>query len=120
MEINFQNIEDRIFYDKKAQALLPEFRHLFDQWSLAKRVPGLQTMGRRAVLQVLNSLEGEHIQRLEEYFNDIIVVDKLDHHIVRNYQGGLEEAEGSLCQFAGFKDFCLHRDANQVYISFWR
>lgn len=120
MQINLQNIEDLLFFDKKAQSLLPEFRHLFDQWSLSKRVPGLQTLGRRSVVDLLNSLEADHIQKLEEYLGDIIVVDKIDYHLVRNFEGPLEEAEGRLCQFAGFKDFCVHRDADRVYISFWR
>jgi hypothetical protein len=56
MQLNLQNIEDVLFLDKKAQAVLPEFRPQFDQWASSKRVPGLQTMGKRILLEVLNAI----------------------------------------------------------------
>jgi len=33
MEINLQNIEELIFFDKKAHALFPEFRHFLTNGS---------------------------------------------------------------------------------------
>lgn len=120
MELNLQNIEEAIFLDKKAQALFPEFRSHFDQWSLSKRVPGLQSMGKRMLIEVLNALDGEHLRKLEEYLSQPIILDKIDNSLVREYDGNIESAEDVLCQFAGFKEFCVHRNGNKLSVTFWR
>jgi hypothetical protein len=120
MDINLQNIEDVIFFNREAQELLPEFRHLFDQWRLAKQVPGLGSLGQRSVLELLNGLTAEHVQKLQEYFGDIILVDKIDHRIVRHYEGDVTEAEKELCEFSGYREFCPYRKGGRLYVSFWR
>jgi hypothetical protein len=119
MELNLQNIEELIFYDKKVQRLLPEFRHLFDQWRLGKQVPGMQAIGKRSVFDLLNGLEPYHVQKLEEYFAAKIILDKIDYSIIVHYEGGLEEP-AELCRYSNFKEFCVYRDADNFYISFWR
>lgn len=120
MEINLRNIEEAIFFDKKAQALLPEFRHLFDQWQLGQRIPGMKTLGQRSVLDLLNSLNEIHIRKLEEYFGDTILVDKLDHRLVAHYEMSTEAEDAGLCQFSGYRDFCLTRNGDKINVSFWR
>lgn len=120
MELNLQNIEDVLFFDKSAQSLLPEFRHLFDQWMLAKRVPGMQNLGKRTAIDLLNSLQAEHVRRLEEYFGTTILLDKIDGHLVKHHEGDLDFLEEELCQYVGFKDFSVHRDAGRAYITYWR
>ena len=55
MEINLKNIEEIIFFDKKIQLLLPEFRHFFDQWQLGQHIPGMKALAKRSVLDVLNA-----------------------------------------------------------------
>jgi hypothetical protein len=119
MEINLQNIEELLFFDKKAQALLPEFRHFFDQWQLGQRFPGMKTLGQRSVLELLNSLNEKHIRKLEEYFADTILVDKVDNRLVAHHEWSVGEADG-LCEFAGYRDFCLTREKGRIYVSFWR
>lgn len=119
MELNLKNIEELLFFDKKAQALLPEFRHLFDQWGLGQRIPGMKTLGQRSVLELLNSLNEDHIRRLEEYLDEGILVDKLDHRLVVHHEWSAGEADG-LCQYAGYRDFCLSMKGDKTYISFWR
>lgn len=119
MEINLQNIEQLIFFDKKVQALFPEFRHLFDQWQLGQRIPGMKTLGQRSVLELLNSFNEKHILKLQEYFDDTILVDKIDHRLVANFEWPIE-ATSELCQFTGYKEFCLSRNKDKVSITFWR
>jgi hypothetical protein len=120
MQINLMNIEDLIFNDRELQKLFPEFVGEFDQWRLSQRVPGLKQMGRRSVVHFLNSLKGEHIERLENYFGDSIVLDQLNDRIVENRSADLDALEGELCEIAGFQEFCLYRDQDKVHISFWR
>ena len=120
MIINLQNIEGLIFRDKKVQKLLFDFNQQFNQYLLATKVPGLRSLGKRSVIDVLNNLREEHIVKLREYFNTEITIDRIDYHIVKNYNSDISELESNLCDFQGFQDLCLYRKDNQIYISFWR
>jgi hypothetical protein len=120
MIINLKNIEELIFYDKKVQSLLPDLRNFFDQWSLGQRFPGMKTLAQRSVLDLLNSLNNEHIFKLQEHFGDIIILDKIDNRLVANYSANIDSFENELCQFTGYRDFCLTRKNNKLEITFWR
>ena len=120
MELNLKNIEDLIFFDRKVQDLLPEFRHLFAQWTLSNRVPGLKNLSVKTAIEVLNTLEAEHVRRLEEYFGTTILLDKMDVALVKHHEGDLDFFDTELCRFAGFKEFSVYRDAGKAYITYWR
>ena len=117
MEINLRNIEEIIFFDNKMTEILPEFRHFLDQWRLGKTIPALGGLGSKSVLDLLNSLEVEHIKRLEEYFGSSIVLRKLDNSAVKNHDINFGD---SLCGFTAFKDFCVYRDKEKISLTFWR
>lgn len=120
MILNLQNVEDSIFFDKKVWNLLPEFRPLFEQWALSKRVPGMQNLGKRCLIDFLNSLEKTHLDKLEEYFQDIIVLDKIDYHTVQNYNGNIEEFQSDLCKFEGYSDILAYRNGDRIRLTFWK
>jgi hypothetical protein len=120
MILNLQNVEDLVFFDKKVWDTLPEFRPLFEQWALSKRVPGMQNLGKRSLIDFLNSLEKSHLDKLEEYFHDIIVLDKIDYHTVQNYNGKIDEIQSELCRFEGFVDFSAYRKGDQISLTFWK
>jgi len=117
MEINFQNVEHIIFFDKKAPEILPEFRHLFDQWRLGKLVSALSSLGAKSVLDLLNSLNSDHIKRLENHFGVSIIVNKLESNVTKHHAIGMED---SLCGFTEFKDFCITRNKDTTSLTFWR
>lgn len=119
MVINLQNIEEIIFYDKKVQSLFPEFRHLFEQWKLGKRISGMSSLGKKSVLEVLNSFEKKHILILNDYFDDIIVIDKINHKLVDFYDFNPKEPN-NLCKYVGYRDFCCYSNKNQIHLCFWR
>lgn len=119
--INLQNIEELIFLDNMVRTLLPDLRHIFDQWLLSKRVPTLRSLRLRSLMDMLNSLTNEHIRKLEEYYQDSLALDKIDYHIVRNVTLPLSfNADKELSDFVGYSNFIIGRDEEQVYISFWR
>jgi hypothetical protein len=119
MEINLKNIEELIFFDKKIQDLLPEFRHYFDQWQLGQRIPGMKTLGQRSVFELLNSLNETQIKKLEEYFSEEILVDKINHRLTDCYSWQTDEPN-ELCKFTGYKDFCIHKSKDKIQATFWR
>lgn len=118
MEINLQNIEQQILFDKKIYSLLPEFRHFFDQWKLSKTYPGFGNLGRRTLLDLLNSFESKHISILEEYFGCSVFVNKIDPNLIKNYQSELDSV--NLCEFSGYKEFCVFRNKDTIKVTFWR
>ena len=120
MNLNLQNVEELIFYDKKLQQLLPEFKNLFDSWTLAIRVPTLRSLGKRAVSDFLSGLLSEHINIIEKYLETNVVVDKLNYRIVKNYSFSLEKLEAELNIIETFPNLSITRNGEQVYISFWR
>ena len=83
-------------------------------------MPGLQTLGKRTIIDFLNSLKPEHVRKLEEYIGTTILLDKIDERLVRHHEGDLDFLETELCKFVGFQDFCVHRDAGKAYITYWR
>lgn len=119
--LNLQNIEELIFFDNTLRTLLSDFRHIFDQWLLSKRVPTLRSLRLRSLMDLMNGLKPEHVRKLEEYFQDSIALDKLDYHIVRNVTLPLNfNANKELSDVTGFSNLVVSRDEEQVYLSFWR
>lgn len=117
MEINFKNIEEIIFFDKNIQKLFPEFKHFFDQWTIGKRVPLLTSMANKSVLDLLESIEEEQIKKLENYFGTTVIVVKLNTNLVANIDLDLNE---NLCGYLEYKDFCVYRNKEKLFLSFWR
>jgi hypothetical protein len=121
--LNFSNIEELLFMDTNAQAVLPPHHFsIFEQWRLAKRVPFLKEMGKHAILDLLNAMTDEDIFLLEGYFNEKIVVEKLNYSVAMNYKVSLSESNicKVLCDIEGFNYFSTWRDEEYLYISCWR
>lgn len=119
MEINLKNIEEIIFFDKKVQAILPEFKSLFDQWVLSHRVSGLKQMAQHSVIELINSLSHEHIKKLSEYFNEDVYVNKLNKKLVDHYDCNIDDT-GRLCEFSEYVGTTLFRKGNELKFTFWR
>lgn len=118
MEINLQNIEEQFFFNQEIQKLFPEFRHFFDQWKMSKTYPGFGTLGKRSVIDLMNSLTPEHLKILEGFFGEPVLLNKVDPHIIRNYSGSLES--DTLCEFSSYREFAVFRNKDQMKITFWR
>lgn len=82
----------------------------------------LRSLGKTAILDLLNQLEDKHIDVLEEYFGERIVVEKLHYNIVNNLKIPLVEKEvcEQLCGLATHSYFSIWRDEDHLYITFWR
>ncbi len=119
--INLQNIEDLIFRNTEVINLLVDLRHIFDAWLLANRIPFLRSQRTKALVDLLNALRNNHISLLEEYFKDVIVLDKIDYCVIKNISLPLEfNPDQELSSFENFGNFTLFREEDKIYISFWR
>jgi|APGre2960657404_1045060.scaffolds.fasta_scaffold01054_5 hypothetical protein len=119
MEINFQNIEEMFFLDKNVRELLPEFRNDFDSWRISQMSPGLRQLGQKSLMNVLNGLEKEQLQRLTDHFGKQVFVGRLNANIVEHYNFTNEQHD-DLCKYTEFKDFCITMNKDGVVATFWR
>jgi hypothetical protein len=121
IQINIKNIEELIFKNNQAKGLLPELRHIFDQWFLSYRIPALNTMRKQAKIDLLNSLNGEQIEKLARLFDDLVFVDKLDYHVVKNLSFPIDSPiERELTNYESYSNIAISRNEDQLYITMWR
>lgn len=121
--LNFSNVEQLIFYDREVQKILPiHMFSLFEQWRLSQRMPFLRQLGKQALLDFLNGLTDEDIAVLEGYFDEKIIVERLNYSIVHNLVVPLNDSSlcKALCEIEGFGYFSTWRDEDFLYMTFWR
>ena len=103
--------------------LPPSYFSIFEQWRIAKRMPMLKSIGKQAVLDLLNTLTESDIVSLETYFQESVFLEKLNYSITRNLKVPLAETKdicNSLCDITDVNYFSTWRDDEYLYISFWR
>ena len=121
LNLNFLNVEELVFYDQELQKLFPAYMYsIFEQWKISQRVPYLKSLGKQAVLDFLNNINDEQIQLLETYFNEKIIVEKLNYSIAINLKVPLSEVCDSLCTLDGFNNLSTWQDDSNLYITAWR
>lgn len=120
LKINLNNVEKLLFYNKQAQTLLPEHVFLFDQWKLSRMLPGMRQMSKRSMLQLLDSITTDQIERLSEHFGMPVTIDTIDHQLVKNLNIYIDEAEKVLNESEVFEELSISRNGNNIYISSWR
>jgi len=122
--INFSNVEELIFENSdEIRGLLPAYySSFFEQWKLGRQLPMLKQVGRSAMLDFLNHIREEDVAKLEEFFGERIVVEKLNYSTVQNLQVPLDQIDvcQKLCEVVGFNYFSTWRDDEYLYVSFWR
>jgi hypothetical protein len=122
MQINFSNVEQIIFEDPKAHKIFPSyFSGYFETWKLGKQIPRFKQLGKEAVLDLLNGIRDEHIEAMEKYFGERVIVEKLYYNTTRNIKIPISDSMcDQLCEILNFTYFSTWRDEDYLYISFWR
>jgi hypothetical protein len=121
--VNFSNVEQLIFENTDVHHLLPPyFSNYFEQWKMGKRIPMLRQVGKRAILDFLNHIKNEHIIKLEEYFGERIIIEKLNYRNVMNLTIPIasEKICEQLCEVLGHYYYNIWRDEEHLYVCFWR
>lgn len=114
MLINFQNVEQLIFYDKKVQQLLPEWSVLFHKWRLTVK-SGVSA--KDVLIDFLNGVTAEQLDRLNSYFGLPVSVQKVDISLVNNVTIDINELYDY--NFSGYI-ISMARDDNLIYLCGWR
>ena len=117
MDINLQNAEKLLFENSAIKPVLSDLRHIFDQWLFSYRFPSLNNMRKQAVIDLLNSLTSEHLEKLAKVFKEPVFVEKLDYHTVKNLNLSMNE---SLNGFSSYNNIAIDRNADTIYVTLWR
>ena len=119
MIISYKNIENLIFYDKKVQQILPEMSSIFCKWTLGIRT-GINSMVKDALLEFLNTITTEQIEKLSQYLKSPIIIQKTESHIVKNIQSNITNLECNLNDISEEWNIVATRSDDLIYISCWR
>lgn len=114
MLINFFNIEEIIFFNKKLYPLLNNLRNILDSWQIGYRF-NLDNLRKQAKLDLLANLK-DYLPILEEFFKDSIILEDIQYNIVKNIELPIEDS----CLNINFDNLCVSRDKDKIYLTFWR
>lgn len=118
--INLQNVEELIFKDRPLRDKFPDLRHIFDPWVLSYRIPFMGQLRQQSLLDFLHQARNEHLQILEQHFKDTVVLDRVDYEVVKNIKFDLGCDIPSYADLDDFINMAASRDANNLYMSFWK
>lgn len=121
MIINFKNIEELIFKNKNIREKFPEFKAYFQQWDFSKQYSTFKSLGKQAVLDLMNKLNDRHVAILEDFFNQKVTISKIDNWIVKEFVFQVDELEIQLNELKEISSqLSLYREGDQVYLTVWR
>ena len=120
MNINLQNIEEIIFYNKRAWDALPDLQNYYDQWCLSQRASGLKNFGKRIIIDFMASLTDGHVEKLQEFFQETIILEKIDTNLLSCLEASKSDLEQNLCKYDNYKDFFVTRNKDDIKVCFWR
>lgn len=116
--LNFQNIEDLVLKNKKIISEIKDLRHITEQWLLTYRLPFMKNLRKQCVIDLLNSLNDDHVKIIENHLEDTIVISRLDRDISKNLECDLNDIK--IGDVSEFQNFTLSRDSDKMYFTFWR
>jgi len=117
--INLKNIEELIFNNKEVRFLLNDFSYIFDQWFLSQRVSFLRTMRLQSLIDLINALNEQHLEKLKEYFGDTIIIDRIDYNITKHVTFNLNSDIASKLS-NDITNFTISRNKDHLYLTSWR
>lgn len=120
MRINIQNVEELIFQNQEIWRKMPDLIHLRDQWRISKMTPILRAMGKKSLIEFLKQTKTSHEDILSEYFNEMVTIDKIESHIVKNVEFSIEDDDFNLDFHEEYTGFGTYRKQDKIYITLWR
>lgn len=116
--INLHNIEEIVFRNKALHQKLPVIKPYIDRWLVSKQRPELRVAGKDAVLKLL-SLLSHHIEALEEFFGNKVVVDKINVRKSNHFKCNLDELDAEMNALPKNVHLCIHREGDYIHCTYW-
>lgn len=119
--VNLENVEELILKNNDLVNSLPDLRYLVDQWLLTYRIPFMRNLKKKTLINFLNAIEEKHLKILQEYLGDSLAIYKINSDIVKNISFPVNiDIADYLDNEYNFSYYCISRDENKVYLTFWR
>lgn len=90
---------------------------------MGKKHAFMKAMAKTAMLDALVELQSQDcIKVLEQYYEQDVVVERISHKTIENFKIPLSESEicDKIWDITEFSNWFMWRDADYLYISFWR
>lgn len=116
IQIGFHNAAELLFQNQLVRQALPQYKHLFDSWSMSQKVTHLRSLGMRSVIDFLNSVTQEDLQKLSEIFKIPVTIAKPEINPFRNIVSDIDNLEFMMPQFSNAMDFVLYRKGKNVSV----
>jgi hypothetical protein len=116
IQIGFHNAAELLFQNQLVRNSLPNYKHLFDSWELAQKIPHMRSLGVRSVIDFLNLIKPEEIEKISEIFKHPIDIMKMDISANKNITGNIEDFELQLPLNINVADMCVYRKGDQVSV----
>jgi len=116
IQIGFHNVAELIFQNNLVKNSLPKYKHLFDSWELAQKIPQMRSLGIRSVLDFINTITEKDIEIISEIFKFPIEIMKIELNPYKNVTGNIQDFELQLPLNSNIQDMCLHRKGDKISV----
>ena len=116
IQIGFHNVAELIFQNSLVKSSLPKYKHLFDSWELAQKIPQMKSLGIRSILDFINSITDKDIEKISELFKFPVEIMKMELNPYKNVVGNVDDFELQLPLNINVQDMCLYRKGNKVSV----
>lgn len=120
MEITLYNIREKIFLNLDLQKKLSFFKNIFDEWNFSRSIGGMASRMKHLEMELLNSLDENHISILNQYFLSNVKIKKIENNLSKNYQISIEEDKNLPEDIQEYKGFCISSNEKKIYLTLWR
>ena len=116
IQIGFHNAAELLFQNQLIKNEFPKFKHFFDSWAMSQKVSHLKSLGIRSVVDFLNSVTKEDVEKISSIFKMEVSIMKTDLSAYRNIKGNIENFEFQLPLFNNVMDFHVYRKGQEVSV----
>lgn len=116
IQIGFHNAAELLFQNQLVKNSLNRHKHLFDSWELAQKIPQMRSLGIRSVVDFLNNVTSEEIEKISQIFKAPIEIMKIELNSYKNIAGEIDDFELQLPLNTNVADFCVYRKNNKVSV----
>lgn len=117
MKIDFYNIENIIFNENNVRNLLHRHKELLDSWVNCK-INGDLSKINYFKITLLNLLNQDDLDDISSYYGIKFSLEKISNNIVDNFIFDLDNF--NYFDIESYKDFCIFRNKDKLYLTSWR
>lgn len=116
IQIGFHNAAEILFQNQLVKSSLIRHKHLFDSWELSQKIPQMRSLGIRSIVDFLNNVTNEEIEKISEIFKSPVEIMKIELNSYKNISGEINDFELQLPLNINVADFCVYRKNNKVSV----